>query len=290
MLSFCVEFDDVTQFKAEWDSVRKSHYDGARLSIPWRVNDPFKKDEYEQLQRYALQYVLKNEGGLSDIVQDKGGITKFGVSLRFLLGEKIDVDGNGAINREDVLKLDIEQAKTIFKSVFWNRLFPSHRLYEAVMEPNAMVKLFDIAVHCGQSRAVKILQSAINGIMRKDTTIKFRKTFFSVSDMVDALRMPTRFITRSSIEKEFATFYIKELAVDGVFGDHTASAISAINKYVDNDKKTTELLVHLNVEYLAFLDRIIENNPTQEKFRKGWTARALLCPDFKKFKLEETAK
>lgn len=290
MVNFCVEFDDLAQFKAEWESAKKKHIEGVGLNIPWRTKDQFKKDDYEQLQRYALQYVLTNEGGLSDIVQDKGGITKFGVSLRFLLGEKIDVDGNGSINREDIINLDIEQAKTIFKNVFWNRLFPSHRLYESVMEPNSMVKLFDIAVHCGQSRAVKILQEAINGIIRKDTTVKFRKTFFSVTDMVQTLKIPTRFITRLSVEKDFAVFSIKELAVDGVLGNHTASAISIINKYVDNAKGMTELLVHLNVEYLAFLDRIIAKNPSQDVFRAGWTARALLCPDFDKFKLKESAK
>lgn len=290
MLNFCVEFDDVAQFKSEWESAKKKHLEGARLTIPWKSKDLFKKDDYEQLQRYALMYVLQNEGGLSDIVVDRGGITKFGISLRFLLGEKIDVDGNGSIDREDIINLDIEQAKTIFKNVFWNRLFPSHRLYESVMEPNAMVKLFDIAVHCGQSRAIKILQEAINGIIRKDTTVKFRKTFFSVTDMVETLKIPTRFITRVSVEKDFAAFSIKELAVDGVFGDHTASALSVINKYVDTEKGITELLVHLNVEYLYFLDKLIEKKPSQEVFRAGWTARAIKCPDFNKFKLQESAK
>ena len=61
----------------------------------------------------ALKTILCHEvgntgDGLVDDPDDPGGITKYGVSFRFLKDHGIDVDGDGDIDAEDIRGLNPE--------------------------------------------------------------------------------------------------------------------------------------------------------------------------------------
>lgn len=73
----------------------------------------------ERGKALAFRFVHEVEAGLVDDPKDPGGITNFGVSLRFLRGAGIDIDGDGEIDREDILKLTPEKAQAIYDAHFW---------------------------------------------------------------------------------------------------------------------------------------------------------------------------
>lgn len=106
---------------------------------------------------YAVEFVLKHEGGLVDHKKDPGGITNMGVSLRFLKGAGIDIDGDGDCDEDDIRCLTREQAKEIYKKEFWDK-----NRYEAINEIEIAKKVFDISVNAGARRAHRIVQSAAN--------------------------------------------------------------------------------------------------------------------------------
>ena len=87
--------------------------------------------------------VLKREGGLVNDADDKGGLTKFGISQR-------------AFPDEDIAKLTEVEAKQIYLEHYW-KPSKAERLPESIRET-----YFDMVVNMGQRRGVKILQEACN--------------------------------------------------------------------------------------------------------------------------------
>ena len=90
----------------------------------------------------ALAFVLRQEGGYSHDSADPGGETNLGISLR-------------SHPELDIRHLTAEQAAEIYREEYWNPL-QCDRLPLAV----ALV-LFDLAVHSGVFRAVRMLQRTL---------------------------------------------------------------------------------------------------------------------------------
>ena len=64
----------------------------------------------------AHAHVAKWEGGYFDHPNDPGGVTMYGVSLMFLKGLDLwegDIDGDGDIDRDDVLAVTKDTARDI---------------------------------------------------------------------------------------------------------------------------------------------------------------------------------
>lgn len=110
----------------------------------------------------AHAFVARWEGGLSDHPSDPGGITKYGVSLRWLRALGHDLDGDGDIDADDIRALTPAQARTMFKAECWDKLG-----CDSLPRPVTLA-LYDGAVNQGAPRAVAQLQRACNDVMRRD--------------------------------------------------------------------------------------------------------------------------
>lgn len=109
----------------------------------------------------AVEITLKNEGGLSIDKSDPGGITNYGVSLRFLQENGVDINGDGSINAKDILQLTEQDAISIYLDKFWNKFN-----LESIKNDELADKVFDLSVNMGGYQAIKMLQQAINFQLR----------------------------------------------------------------------------------------------------------------------------
>ena len=103
------------------------------------------------------------EGGFADCSADPGGMTNYGISMRFLqsLGlEEGDVDGDGDIDADDIRSLTPEHAARLMRRHFWD---PMH--LDDVKPLCAMV-IYDTAVNMGGRYARIMTQKALG--LRED--------------------------------------------------------------------------------------------------------------------------
>lgn len=133
----------------------------------------------------AHAFTARWEGGLSDHPSDPGGLTKHGVSLRWVQDlarqareecrrllrscdgcterstpqcgwYSLDLDMDGDVDADDIRACTRAQAAALFKARFWDRLH-----CKALPLPLA-VTLYDGAVNMGPARAARQLQRAMN--------------------------------------------------------------------------------------------------------------------------------
>ena len=97
----------------------------------------------------AVQYTIEEEGGFSDHPDDRGGATKFGISIGFM--RRIDPD----VTTEDIAGLSLEEAKDLYKVHFWDRIRGDD------LQPPMALLTFDMAVTSGQGDAVRTLQATV---------------------------------------------------------------------------------------------------------------------------------
>lgn len=100
----------------------------------------------ENLQEKVFEYVLKDEGGLTNDPADDMGITKYGVT-------KADLP-EGATD-EDIRNLSVERAKTIFRRRYWSPLKCSE------LPPPIAYIVFDAGLLHGIYRSAIWLQKAV---------------------------------------------------------------------------------------------------------------------------------
>ena len=102
-----------------------------------------------------IPIILANEGGLSDNVNDKGGLTKYGISQK-------------AYPNLDIRNLTKDNAGAIYKRDYYDRC-----MCDLIEDELLSLHLFDFAVNAGVVRAVKLLQIILaaypDGIMGKQT-------------------------------------------------------------------------------------------------------------------------
>lgn len=107
----------------------------------------------------ALEFILANEKGLSENPHDLGGITNFGISLRFLKCiplERLSKYGVFEEPNEDTIRnLKEEQAHNIYHGEFWENC-----PFDKIQNQQLCNYVFDMAINMGISPAVKCLQRA----------------------------------------------------------------------------------------------------------------------------------
>jgi lysozyme family protein len=112
---------------------------------------------------YAMRVILMHEGGLIDNKADPGGITNYGISLRYLKSQGIDIDGNGDSDSDDIKHLDKDEAKSIYKREWWDKY-----KYNEIESVIIATKIFDMAVNMGAITAHKLVQKALNIIVDRN--------------------------------------------------------------------------------------------------------------------------
>jgi lysozyme family protein len=106
----------------------------------------------------AMAKVFAWEGGFVDNPKDPGGATKYGISLRWLQGEGIDIDGDGKVDAADVKALDVEKAEELYHAHFWRAA------YDQIRDEGVASYVFDMAVNMGHERAHQIAQEACGAV------------------------------------------------------------------------------------------------------------------------------
>lgn len=116
----------------------------------------------------VMQHEVAPDGtAYVDHPADPGGVTNFGISLRFLRQLKSpsskgsafalgDIDQDGDIDADDIDGLDIHGALELYFSEFWT----PHNIKN--LRPAVAIKVMDMAVNMGPRQAVIILQRSIN--------------------------------------------------------------------------------------------------------------------------------
>jgi len=113
--------------------------------------------------RTAHKFTAKWEKGLVDHPRDPGGITKDGISIRFLesyAGSNTawlqSIGVQLPVVPDTIRTLNTEQIDAIFERAFWLPLRPE------TFPPITMLTLYDCSVNSGQGRAIRCLQEACN--------------------------------------------------------------------------------------------------------------------------------
>ena len=96
--------------------------------------------------------VIALEGGAkyTNNPKDRGGPTKFGVTLRALADRR-----GGPVTAEDVQALTLAEASAIYRAVYWASVRGDQ------LPAGVDLIVFDAAVNCGRGRAVTFLQAAL---------------------------------------------------------------------------------------------------------------------------------
>lgn len=121
---------------------------------------------HEEMFQSCMSSILEHEGGLSIDKRDPGGITDWGISLRYLRTIGYDVNGDGKIDKEDIIGLPLQDAEDIYRKYWWD----NYR-YATFNELIVVEKVFDLSVNMGGKAAHKLLQIAINRLREKPITV-----------------------------------------------------------------------------------------------------------------------
>ncbi|WP_225205368.1 glycoside hydrolase family 108 protein [Novosphingobium huizhouense] len=192
----------------------------------------------------ALRHVFEAEGGYVNDKVDRGGETKYGISLRFLASEgafdadgdgkaDFDLDLDGDIDGADIRKLTAGDAAFLYHRCFWLRL-------QAETFPAPIGEMmFDQAVNGGLVAARKLLQRAINSCL---------------------LQIPAS-------KKGVAL-----LKVDGAIGNATQDCLRQVLEWPSLGKPA--LVTAYRESARERYREIVRRYPEQKRFLKGWIARA----------------
>lgn len=115
---------------------------------------------------WAISRTIALEGGLVNNPADPGGITNYGVSLRFALQEVqahpdlipiFDLDHDGHVGPADIRGMTRDEAVEVYYDCIWK---PGP--FDDIKSVLIAWKLFDVTVNTGPKRAATILQTALN--------------------------------------------------------------------------------------------------------------------------------
>lgn len=173
----------------------------------------------------AVKMVLRHEGRLSNDRDDKGEITNYGVSLRFLRQAVLDMNNDGEINELDVVNLTVEQAKQIYFEHWWQRY-----KYHQIKDDRLATRLLDLSINMGAYQAHKLLQRAINEF-RNINSLKIdgifgTKTLKAVNDLSTKGYAKHLY---EALKDEAANFYVTIVSKDRTLRKYLHGWLNRLN-------------------------------------------------------------
>jgi lysozyme family protein len=81
--------------------------------------------------------------------------------------EKLDIDGDGDVDEDDVKAVNLDNIDDIYLKTFWKR---NH--YDQIVNQRLAIKLFDTSVNVGGSRANKLLIMSMNSVLHEEMLIE----------------------------------------------------------------------------------------------------------------------
>jgi lysozyme family protein len=138
----------------------------------------------------AIANVLELEGGFVDNKHDPGGVTDFGISLRFLKtlpGMEGDVDRDGDVDADDIKAMTKVKAKSYYKKNWWDKYD-----YKNIDNPGVVIKVLDMSVNMGGLQAHKLIQRACRsvGTVLVDDGILGEKSFAAINTAQSQFLIP----------------------------------------------------------------------------------------------------
>lgn len=109
------------------------------------------------LQNEALDRLAEFEGGFVNDPADRGGATKYGITLGFLRSAGEDINGDGVIDVRDVHALTPARARDLYLKHFWPAWLDA-------LPRQIALQAFDLGVNAGLGRAARVLQEALNAV------------------------------------------------------------------------------------------------------------------------------
>jgi len=100
----------------------------------------------------AINTVLAHEGGYT---VDHAGATNYGVTIRAARAARMDIDGDGDVDADDVAVMTVDDAIWFYREHYWLNV------YNEIGDQPIATKVFDLAVNMGHARAHKLLQTAL---------------------------------------------------------------------------------------------------------------------------------
>ena len=159
----------------------------------------------------AIPTVLRREGGFENDVNDPGGATNFGVSLRWLkakgLLEELEEEDKTQDQVLVIKEMTRAQAMGFYKAYWWD-----FYKYQNLLAQPVATKVFDTAVNIGASKAHKILQSIVG--VTQDGVLG-TKSFSEANAM-----SPSTFVVNYQAQQ--ATYYRSLVAVNPRLGEFLA--------------------------------------------------------------------
>lgn len=108
----------------------------------------------------AIPIVLRHEGGFVDNAADPGGVTNYGVSLRWLKAQGLITELEHSTETDDpvvaVQRMTRDDATAFYQKYWWDAYHYGDILPQAVA-----AKIFDTAVNLGAPRAHRFAQQVV---------------------------------------------------------------------------------------------------------------------------------
>lgn len=183
----------------------------------------------------AIKKTMNHEGGWVDDKEDRGGETYCGISRRFHPSWAGWNLIDAKRDRPDFpTSLTDEPAISLSVSQFYKDQFWNRFQGDNIADQAVAEELFDTGVNMGVGRAVNYLQQALNLLNRNE---------LAWSDIVE----------------------------DGQMGPRTMHALEACRIHEDNSHVLLKIMNNLQGSHYI---KQMRKFPTQEKYARGWFARA----------------